>query len=111
MSPFLVVYWVYRALKITTLWVEFSPDGLRVRKLMGITTHTTDEVSGLRFDNQPISMASTDVGVRIPVSEARYVSVHSRGGNTLARVRVTSADRSRLVRFLKDQGGRHWLPK
>ena len=109
-SPFLVAYWAYHALAVATLWIEFTPHGVRVRKLLGVTSYSADKVSGLRFDNQPISMHSSDTGLRIPVGEARFVSVHGSGGKTLGRVRVSASDRSRLVRFVQDHGGRQWLP-
>ena len=96
---------------MTTRWVEFSADNVRVRKLLGEKTYATDEVGGIRFDNKPIKMSSSDTGIRINVAEARYVSVHDIQERSLASVRVTAADRSRLVRFLQDHGGRHWLPK
>ena len=110
-SPFWLAYGVYRALALTTLWVEFSADNVRVRRLLGEKTYATDEVGGIRFDNKPINMSSSDTGIRINVAEARYVSVHDIQQRSLAAVRVTAADRSRLVRFLQDHGGRHWLPK
>jgi len=101
--PFFAIYWMYRALMLTTLWIQIGRT-VQIRKLLGKRIYDYENIGAILLDNEPITMDSGLPGVDLEVGKARYLVVKSHANKSLGRIRVSGVGRTKMIRVLQEAG-------